>query len=83
MIAFAMGLAVTKEPRYLSRFVQVADYTFSHFVDKKHGEWYGYLNRTGAVSQTFKGGPYKGCFHVPRALWLCIDYLEKAAAALP
>ena len=23
-----------------------------------------------------KGAPYKGFFHVPRALWLCIRQLE-------
>lgn len=82
MIAFAMGLAVTHEPRYWARFQEVAAWTYGHFVDKRHGEWYGYLNRHGAVSQTFKGGPYKGCFHVPRAVWLCISELEKAAATL-
>ncbi len=26
----------------------------------KNGEWYGYLDRQGNVTHTFKGGPYKG-----------------------
>ncbi|MCA9734282.1 MAG: AGE family epimerase/isomerase [Calditrichaeota bacterium] len=55
----------------LQRFKQTYDYTFKHFPDKEHGEWFGYLNRSGEVTHRFKGGPYKGCFHVPRTLWLC------------
>lgn len=40
------------------------------------GEWFGYLDCGGKVTHTFKGGPYKGCFHVPRALFMCISILE-------
>eukprot|EP00049_Salpingoeca_infusionum_P016280 m.330893 g.330893 ORF g.330893 m.330893 type:complete len:436 (-) comp16050_c2_seq2:121-1428(-) len=43
---------------------------------KAGGEWFGYLNRNGTVSQRFKGGPYKGCFHVPRAMDLCVELLK-------
>jgi len=32
------------------------------------------------VTHRFKGAPYKGCFHVPRALWLCIQLLDELAA---
>eukprot|EP00047_Mylnosiga_fluctuans_P017606 m.63049 g.63049 ORF g.63049 m.63049 type:complete len:399 (+) comp7170_c0_seq1:109-1305(+) len=41
------------------------------------GEWFGYLDRFGRVSQRFKGGPYKGCFHVPRALHLVEGMLRE------
>jgi len=45
-------------------------YSFSHFSDHTLGEWYGYLDRQGNITHTFKGGPWKGCFHVPRCcLW--------------
>ena len=40
------------------------------------GEWFGYLDTTGKVTHTFKGGPYKGCFHVPRALFMCVSILQ-------
>lgn len=52
-------------------FEETHRYVWSHFVDPVYGEWYGYLGREGRVTHRFKGGPYKGCFHVPRALWLC------------
>lgn len=58
-------------------FAQVTDYSFAHFPDHEHGEWYGYLDRFGNVTHRFKGGPYKGCFHVPRALWLCWKTLRE------
>ena len=45
------------------------------------GEWAGYLDRQGRVKMDFKGGPYKGCFHLPRALMLCEDMLHQLLAA--
>ncbi len=57
-------------------FEQTDAYTFAHFPDGEHGEWYGYLDREGRVTHRFKGGPYKGCFHVPRALLLCLNALR-------
>ena len=44
-------------------------YTWQHFVDKKYCEMFGYLNRHGQVLLELKGGKWKGCFHVPRALY--------------
>lgn len=43
------------------------------------GEWFGYLNRRGEVLLPLKGGKWKGCFHVPRALWLCWQQFEALA----
>jgi len=59
------------------RFQLVREYTFTHFPDEEHGGWFGYLNRRGEINQYFKGGPYKGCFHVPRSLYLCLKWLGK------
>ena len=76
---YAMLLAynTTGEQRYAERFEQVVEYAFRVFSDPEHGEWFGYLDREGNPTHTFKAGPYKGCFHVPRFLWLCIKLLEK------
>ena len=41
------------------------------------GEWYGYLDERGSVTHKFKGGPYKGCFHVPRTLLMCEAILKR------
>ncbi|XP_072178053.1 N-acylglucosamine 2-epimerase-like [Diadema setosum] len=77
LIAFMMVYRETREERYLDFFKQVWDYTFKHFVDPKHGEWFGYLTQEGRVKQNFKGGPFKGCFHVPRCLLMCAEIIRE------
>lgn len=76
LIAFLMGYSQTKEPVLLDRFSQVYDYTFSHFSDAENGEWFGYLTQEGKVALDFKGGPFKGFFHVPRCLYMCEQLLD-------
>ncbi|KAK7798152.1 hypothetical protein U0070_012322 [Myodes glareolus] len=76
MIAFLMAFSDTGDPALFQIFNQVAEYTFSHFHDPEFGEWFGYLNREGKVTLNIKGGPFKGCFHVPRCLAMCEQILE-------
>lgn len=70
LYAHLLNYTITGDENDRKAFLQVHDYTFNHFPDPENGEWFGYLNRRGEVTHRFKGGPYKGCFHVPRALWL-------------
>ncbi|WP_373516873.1 AGE family epimerase/isomerase [Pricia sp.] len=56
---------------------KVHTYSWSHFPDPENGEWFGYLNRQGKPSLTLKGGKWKGCFHVPRALYQCWKTFER------
>ena len=37
-----------------------------YFIDKKDGEWYGYLHYDNTPSTTLKGNIFKGPFHIPR-----------------
>ncbi|KAM4609628.1 N-acylglucosamine 2-epimerase [Polymixia lowei] len=76
LIAFLMAYSQTKNPTLLERFSQVYEYTFSHFSDAKNGEWFGYLTQEGKVALDFKGGPFKGFFHVPRCLYMCERILD-------
>ena len=55
---------------------KVHNYTWEHFKDQEHSEWFGYLNRRGEVLLSLKGGKWKGCFHVPRGLYQCWKTLE-------
>jgi len=68
LVALAKGYAYTGDQRCLDWFTKIHDYTWSHFSDPSHGEWFGYLNRRGEVLLELKGGKWKGCFHIPRAL---------------
>ena len=81
LYAHLLGFALSGNPADLEAFEAVQAYVFEHFVDAECGEWYGYLDRQGRLTHRFKGGPYKGCFHVPRALWLCWRLLGDWPAA--
>ncbi|MCY4159244.1 MAG: AGE family epimerase/isomerase [Bacteroidetes bacterium] len=76
LYAHLLNYANTSDSKDLVSFQKIDDYVFSHFVDPEYGEWYGYCDREGRVTHRFKGGPYKGCFHVPRALLLCWQLLQ-------
>jgi N-acylglucosamine 2-epimerase len=71
LIALLMGYRLTKRADCLEWFKRMHEYTWSHFPDPEHGEWFGYLNRRGEVLLPLKGGKWKGCFHVPRMLYRC------------
>ena len=77
LIAMIKGYQLTKDSRCLEVFEKVHQYTWSHFKDPEYPEWFGYLNRRGEVLLPLKGGKWKGCFHVPRGLYLCWKTLEK------
>lgn len=76
LVALAKGFVLTGDPACAEWFTKVHDYTWKHFKDKEYGEWFGYLNRRGEVLLPLKGGKWKGCFHVPRALFQVWKTLE-------
>ncbi|MEJ7740685.1 MAG: AGE family epimerase/isomerase [Chitinophagaceae bacterium] len=69
LVALAKGYMLTGDERCRQWFEKVHHYSWNHFKDPDHGEWFGYLNRRGEVLLSLKGGKWKGCFHVPRALY--------------
>lgn len=77
LVALAKGYAATGDERCEKWFRIVHDYTWKHFRDPEFGEWFGYLNRRGEVLLSLKGGKWKGCFHIPRALFQVWKTLEK------
>ena len=79
LISLLKGYKLTGNTICLEWFEKVHTYSFNHFRDPKHGEWYGYLNRRGEVLLNLKGGKWKGCFHVPRGLYQCWRTLEEIA----
>lgn len=77
LVALAKGYIYTGDERCAKWFERVHDYTWNHFRDKEYGEWFGYLNRRGEVLLSLKGGKWKGCFHIPRALYQVWKTAEK------
>jgi N-acylglucosamine 2-epimerase len=76
MYAHLLNYTINFDSASWINFLKVKNYAFQHFRDPKFGEWFGYCNRKGEVTHKFKGGPFKGCFHVPRALLYSIDLLK-------
>lgn len=68
IIATLYAYQATQDSKYLEMHKMISDYTYSHFPDKEHGEWYGYLHHDGTVSQPAKGNLFKGPFHIPRMM---------------
>ncbi len=76
LVALAKGYQYTKNKKCLEWFHKIHNYTWKHFKDNEYGEWFGYLNRRGEVLLNLKGGKWKGCFHIPRALYQVWKTLE-------
>lgn len=83
LVALTMAYAFTGRKDCRKWFDKVHKYTWKHFPDPKYGEWFGYLNRRGKRLLDLKGGKWKGCFHVPRALYLCYREFERMEAEPP
>ena len=76
LVALALGYSLTKRTDCWKWHERVHAYTWEHFPDPEHGEWFGYLNRRGEVLLPLKGGKWKGCFHIPRGLYRCWKIFE-------
>lgn len=77
LVALSRGLKFTGDEKCAAWFEKIHNYTWSHFKDNKYDEWFGYLNRRGEVLLQLKGGKWKGCFHIPRALYQVWKTLEQ------
>lgn len=87
-MAKAVRMAPTRELRNKAWewYKRIHEYTWSRFPDKKYGEWFGYLHRDGRHVNRIKGGKWKGCYHIPRALYVCMKEFEaigRGDTALP
>ena len=71
VIASLLAGWLTSEPKYAEWHALVHDWSFQHFPDAEHGEWFGYLHRDGRQSSPLKGNLWKGPFHLPRMLLKC------------
>jgi len=80
LVALAKAYEHTKNNEILNWYQKVHEYAWTHFSDPKNGEWFGYLNRQGKVLLELKGGKWKGCFHVPRAMYQCWKSFENIEA---
>lgn len=76
LYALLLAFHLTGEAKWARWYDTVHAWSFSHFPDPEHGEWFGYLRRDGTVSSRVKGNYWKGPFHLPRAQLNCWKLLE-------
>lgn len=77
LVCMAKGYQLTGRAECKDWFEKLHEYTWSRFRDPEHGEWFAYLNRRGEVLLSLKGGKWKCCFHVPRALFQIAQTLKQ------
>ena len=80
LYALLLAFEHTGNRGFLEWYWKVHDWTFRHFPVPGHGEWTNRLDRTGEPIDTVIALPVKDPFHLPRALILCIDVLERLDA---
>jgi N-acylglucosamine 2-epimerase len=76
LYAVVLAYSFTRDTKWLDWLERIHQYCFTRFVDHEYGEWFGYCDRLGNPANTCKGGNYKGFFHVPRSLLLCIQEID-------
>lgn len=80
IIATLLAYELTGDEKYATMHRLVHDWSYAHFPDSEHGEWYGYLHRDGSISSTLKGNLWKGPFHLPRMLLTCTQICERLSS---
>jgi len=75
IIATLLAYRLTGNQKYADWHQQIHQWAYQHFPDPEHGEWFGYLDRTGRVTSTLKGNLWKGPFHLPRMQHVCTRIL--------
>ncbi len=77
IIATIMAYQATRDQEFATWHQRLHEWSFRHFDDPEHGEWFGYLHREGSRSSSLKGNLWKSFFHYPRMLWKCSEILGR------
>ena len=76
ILAALFAYRATGNTTFLEWFKRLDEWTWQHFPDHEHGEWFGYLNRSGEPTSSLKGSRWKCFFHLPRCLLLATSILR-------
>lgn len=69
--ATLLAYKITGRIAFWNWYRRLFEWTYQHFPDPRHGEWFGYLHRDGSIASTLKGNLWKGPFHLPRMQLNC------------
>lgn len=79
LYALLLAHEVTREPWCLDAYRRMHDYAFTHYPNLAHGEWRQRLDRRARPITEIVALPVKDPFHLPRALILAINLLDRLA----
>ncbi len=71
LYGLALAGAESGDAWFQQQYERVHDYSFTHFPDPAHGEWYAMLDRRGRLINHAKGTDRKNCFHIVRNFFWC------------
>jgi N-acylglucosamine 2-epimerase len=77
LYATLLAYEITGEDWFLKWHEKIHNYSFTHYPIVEHGEWRQRLDRRGFPVNTVVALPVKDPFHLPRALILCIEALQR------
>ena len=77
LYALLLAYEHTREDWALAWYDKVHEFAYSHFPVAEHGEWIQKLDRRGEPITDTVALPVKDPFHLPRALILCADVLNR------
>lgn len=79
LYATLLAYEITRQPWCLEWHERIRRYSYAHFPVAGHGEWRQKLDRQGRPITATLVLPVKDPFHLPRALILCIEVLQRLA----
>lgn len=77
LYTFLLAYEESRDSAFLDWYQQTHEYSFATFPDRDHGEWKQKLTRQGEPLKENVALPVKDPFHLPRALLLCLEVLER------
>lgn len=77
LYALILAHEILREKWCIDWYWKIHDYAFTHFPDKKHGEWTQNLDRQGRIIDVVTSLKVKDFFHLPRSLILVIESLKR------
>jgi N-acylglucosamine 2-epimerase len=80
LYAFLLAHEISGEPWALEWYNRIHEYSFRMYPVAEHGEWRQKLTRTGEPLTDTVALPVKDPFHLPRALLLCLEVLDRTIA---
>lgn len=83
LYAFLLAYEHSGEAWCLDWYRRTHTYSFATFPDTRHGEWKQKLTREGKPLTETVALPVKDPFHLPRALLLCIEVLDRLSGGGP